>query len=80
VNIIRIEELFNDVVDGLDRATYDWSAWDDITYQFIQDGNQEYIDNNLDPATWKSSNKFIYFGDLAGNLETLNLRQPMQRT
>ena len=33
-------------IDGLDRSASDYAGWDD-TYQFIQDGNEDYIRSNL---------------------------------
>ncbi len=42
----QVLTLLESKEDYMKRVSHDWSAWDD-TYQFVQDGNQEYIDENL---------------------------------
>lgn len=48
-----------------EKFTEDWSAWDD-TYRFVQDGNQNYIIDNLMDVTFKFQrlNVMIYFDDV----------------
>ncbi|HEY9704616.1 MAG TPA: CHASE4 domain-containing protein, partial [Allocoleopsis sp.] len=41
--------VFNQTQDDFSSRFNDWSAWDD-TYNFIQNGNQNYIKSNLSPA------------------------------
>jgi len=48
--VIRKLEAQRDIID---LTVYDWSAWDD-TYAFIQDGNQEYQQSNLQPDTFRN--------------------------
>lgn len=68
VNVDRIQELFDEAINELDRSAYDWSAWDD-TYQFLEDRNQEYIDSNLSPGTFGNlQTNFIYILNLKGEL------------
>ena len=38
--------IFTQDIDDFSNRNVDWSAWDD-TYNFIQDGNQKYIESNL---------------------------------
>lgn len=45
VNAIKMEIGF------LQRILLDWSVWDD-SYQFVQDGNAEYVESNLVPSTF----------------------------
>lgn len=46
----------------------DWSAWDD-TYDFIKDGNKEYVESNLVLDTFTANElNLIHFYDLSGNL------------
>jgi two-component system, sensor histidine kinase and response regulator len=44
-NAQRAVEALNTQLAGLDTLNHDWAVWDD-TYQFVQDGNQEYIETN----------------------------------
>src|SRR5690349_11064029 len=45
-NVQRLRYSLDDELDSLGRAVRDWSQWDD-TYQFIEDGNQAFIDDNM---------------------------------
>ena len=42
----RVQNDLRAEMDALSAATADYAHWDD-TYQFVQDGNTEYIDGNL---------------------------------
>jgi len=42
--------VFERTQEEFSERYIDWSAWDD-SYQFIQDGNQKYIDSGLAPNT-----------------------------
>lgn len=53
----------------LEKLTADWAMWDD-TYTFVQDGNQEYIDSNME---WESIEReteinLAYFIDIEGRV------------
>ena len=39
----------------LDAFVRDWAFWDD-TYQFVQDGNQDYMESNLSAGTFSEQN------------------------
>ena len=41
-------------LSSLDNLVADWAAWDD-TYEFVQDGNQEYIESNLVDETFETN-------------------------
>lgn len=45
-NVTRAYEALNDDISKMNRNVGDWAPWDD-TYQFVDDVNQEYIDDNL---------------------------------
>ncbi|MCX8062151.1 MAG: PAS domain S-box protein, partial [Anaerolineales bacterium] len=49
----RVAGTLNHELDTLSAVVADWSIWDD-TYQFVQDGNQDYIQTNLHPSTFNS--------------------------
>jgi HD-GYP domain-containing protein (c-di-GMP phosphodiesterase class II)/sensor domain CHASE-containing protein len=46
-NVGRAVDTIADDLDNFADVTRDWAAWDD-TYYFIDDGNEEYIDSNID--------------------------------
>ncbi|ABD42293.1 putative PAS/PAC sensor protein [Methanospirillum hungatei JF-1] len=48
VQILKMEEK------SLSLFTHDWGVWDD-TYQFVQDGNYQYIQSNLQDGTFSAS-------------------------
>ncbi len=45
-NLERARGAIDTEVARINSAGGDWAAWDD-TYEFVQDGNQSYIDDNL---------------------------------
>ena len=49
-NMQRALDAYTDEVAKLNITANDWASWD-ATYAFIQDGNQEYIDQNVSEAT-----------------------------
>ncbi len=49
-NVQRALDAYTDEVAKLNITTNDWASWD-ATYTFIDDGNQEYIDQNVSEAT-----------------------------
>jgi two-component sensor histidine kinase/sensor domain CHASE-containing protein len=67
-NAQRVQEALLDDIDKLESADSDWASWDD-SYAFVQDGNKEYINSNLRPATLKNLRiNFILYYNLSGNL------------
>ncbi|MBU1138517.1 MAG: hypothetical protein KKA76_06025, partial [Proteobacteria bacterium] len=59
--------LDNEVVH-LASFAGDWACWDD-SHQFVLDGNQQFIDSNLDPLTFSRANlNLIYFLDDQGKV------------
>ncbi|HOL42179.1 MAG TPA: CHASE4 domain-containing protein, partial [Methanospirillum sp.] len=46
---------------------HDWGVWDD-TYRFVQDGNEQYIQSNLQESTFSSSqlNLVVYMNATGG--------------
>ena len=42
----RVSVAINFELDDLKKTVIDWAEWDDA-YQFVQDGNQEFIEDNL---------------------------------
>ncbi|MCX6666467.1 MAG: hypothetical protein NT038_10510 [Euryarchaeota archaeon] len=51
-NIQRAVNEFSHEFDSLSKLSYDWSVWDDA-YAFVEDCNQEYIDTNLQDASFQ---------------------------
>ena len=51
-NIRRISAVLDDRFSQLSSKLTDWTNWDD-TYKFIQDNNQQYIDSNLIPESFR---------------------------
>ncbi|WP_340818622.1 CHASE4 domain-containing protein [Methanolobus sp. WCC4] len=68
-NSLRVQRAFSNEIDHVDKSTYDWAAWDD-TYEFVQNGNSEYIYSNLDSIETLLilDVNFILFYDNDGNL------------
>ncbi len=44
----------------LDKFTHDWSSWDD-SYEFILDGNEDYISSNLQISTFIDNEIYLIF-------------------
>jgi len=49
-NVQRVLDAYADEVAKLNITAGDWATWD-ATYEFIEDGNQTYIDENVSEAT-----------------------------
>ena len=45
-NLSRTNKSIHNEIRRLDDVCHDWSAWDD-TYEFMENGSQEYINSNL---------------------------------
>lgn len=45
-NVGRVSDALENKIDDLTVKVSDWGQWDD-TYAFVQDGNEEYLDANL---------------------------------
>lgn len=54
-NLERVLNALSDTLSRLDAFNNGWAAWDD-TYEFIEDGNDEYIESNLVDETFTGAN------------------------
>lgn len=64
----RARQAVDAEINRLNIAGGDWSAWDD-TYQFVQDGNQGYVDANLNPESLLNLRvHLMLFLDSSGNV------------
>mgnify|MGYP000055663251 FL=1 len=63
-DLIRIENTLNSKIDELALVNYDNAVWDD-SYQFVQDGNPEFIEENFVEDTFRSLdiNGIYYFNN-----------------
>lgn len=61
-DMLRAVKAFSYALKIRDNFTDDWAAWDD-SYYFVQQGNEDYIVNNLMDATYKYQriNVMAYF-------------------
>jgi len=67
-NVHRVEDAILAEAESLNITAGDWALWDD-TYQFAQDGNQEYIDANLSALTLTNLDiHFMVFVDASGDV------------
>jgi sensor domain CHASE-containing protein len=67
-NLSRVLNAVQGDIDALDAMVYDWASWDD-TYEFIADGNQDYVDSNLVDETFPNIRlNFILYVNAAGDL------------
>ncbi len=67
-DVSHIVSTINNKEGNLAALTNDWSAWDD-TYQFMLDGNQDYLDSNLVNGTFEGLGiNIILFLDTEGNI------------
>lgn len=68
VNLDRVEGVINDTITQLDKINYDMADWD-LTYQFIQDRNQSYIDDYLSVETFENFQvDMVYFYNIEDEL------------
>ena len=64
----RCVEAVRRELHHLSTLTNDWAAWDD-TYQFVQDGNSEYIESNLVVSSFTGSGlNLIYLCNTKGKV------------
>src|SRR5262245_46451912 len=49
-NAQRVLDAYTDEIAKLNITAGDWATWD-ATYAFIEDGNQQYIDENVSEGT-----------------------------
>ena len=54
-NIIRIQETLDQYRETLQEKVSDWGVWND-TYDYLKDGNPEYIEINLKPVGFQNLN------------------------
>lgn len=54
-DIARVKNALINEIDHINSLNYDWAAWDD-TYEFINDGNEAYINSNLVDETFPGIN------------------------
>src|SRR4030042_2568151 len=67
-NINRVINTFSNDIYEISYLNKDWSAWDD-TYEFIDDGNKNYIDSNLVDSTFANLGlNLMMFVNLSGNI------------
>lgn len=67
-NVRRVSDALDNKVDDLVVKVSDWGQWDD-TYAFVQDGNQDYIDANLqDVALELLHIQFVVITDEEGEI------------
>ncbi len=67
-NIERARDTLFDDIDRQESVARDWAAWDD-TYNFVQNGNEAYIDSNLDTSTIANLQiNFMFFYNISGRL------------
>jgi len=71
--IARINANINTAEGSLNVTDYSWSNWDD-TYYFVQDLNQQYIDNNFNESELGSYhlNFVIYLNQTGTDVFNLN--------
>lgn len=50
-NVDRVRNAISDDLASISSQAGDWATWDD-TYAFIEDGNQDYIESNLNDITY----------------------------
>ena len=53
-NLSRVNESIRNEIRRLDDVCHNWSAWDD-TYEFMENGSQEYIESNLTIESFRTS-------------------------
>lgn len=67
-NVRRVTDAFDNKIDDLVVKVSDWGQWDD-TYAFVQDGNQDYVDANLQNVALTLLNiRFVVITDENGSI------------
>jgi len=60
-DVQRVQGLLGDQISNYSVKIHDWAVWDDA-YKFVQDGNKEFIDSNLQNSSLTSINlNFMFF-------------------
>jgi two-component sensor histidine kinase/sensor domain CHASE-containing protein len=68
MNTERARDALNSDITRLSIAVGDWAPWDD-TYNFILDGNKQYIESNFGTSTMTNLKvNFVLFYDNSGHL------------
>lgn len=68
MDMLRAVKAISYVLVKYENFTEDWAGWDD-TYQFVQDGKQDYIVNNMMDETFKIQRlNMMIFLDAANNV------------
>ena len=73
-NVDRIRDAIRGQAHDLHQGSYDWAHWDDC-FQFIQNGNREFIEANLESVTLKLD--LMLFIDPRGRIK---YSRPVNRT
>jgi PAS domain S-box-containing protein len=64
----RVAKAINNEIGHLKSLCKDWSGWND-TYNFVQNGNSQYIESNLALSTFTNNNlNLIYICNAAGQV------------
>src|SRR5659263_208620 len=67
-NIERARDALLDDINRLDSIAGDWAPWDD-TYNFVQNGNDAYIESNVNPPTLANLHiNYMLFYNISGDL------------
>jgi PAS domain S-box-containing protein len=67
-NVERVTQALANDLKELNRTARDWAGWDD-TYAFVQDGNDDYIQENLIDTTFVNLRlNFMLFINTAGQI------------
>lgn len=67
-NVERAVNALSTDIQFLSSVNADWAAWDD-TYEFIMNGNEEYIDSNMvDPTFVLNQFNFMIYTDSFGKI------------
>jgi sensor domain CHASE-containing protein len=75
-NIERVRNALLAELKSFDNFIFDWAAWDD-TYEFVQNGNQEYIESNLVDETFIGSEiNLIMYIDESGEIVLKQKKKP----
>jgi PAS domain S-box-containing protein len=79
--VAAVRNLLDLQIESMNKRFGDWSNWDD-SYRFAQDGNQEFVDSNLNPESISilgvdaaifldAAGKLIHASGTAGATETV---------
>ncbi|MBN2707308.1 MAG: hypothetical protein JXR89_12835, partial [Deltaproteobacteria bacterium] len=66
--IERVRKIIDNEITKISDSASDWAQWND-TYDFIKDGNQNYVKANMVAATFKNLKlNFMVFADESGRI------------